>query len=202
MRLTEATDELRRRLGLKTRVLPMTDDRVRTIFETDLGRLTFQEFFVREGSRPRVNRIEIAGAATARPAPEAAEAVADADLVVIGPSNPIISIAPVLALVGGFLTRHRTIAVTPLVAGKALKGPTVEMIKAVGGDPSVEGVAGSYRRSASWFVLDQRDAAAAPALAAMEYQVVVTDTVMEGPAGQRRLAEAILTALGERTLKA
>jgi LPPG:FO 2-phospho-L-lactate transferase len=195
-RPTEVALELGSRLGLKTRVLPMTDDSVATFFETDRGRVGFQEYFVRDRCEPAVKSLEVRGMIDARPSPEAADAVAAADLVVIGPSNPVISIAPILALVGGFLSRDRTVAVSPLVQGRALKGPTVQMIRAVGGDPTAAGVAASYRRSAAWFVLDERDAALAPAVEALDYRVLVTDTLMNDAAGERRLAEAILPAVG------
>jgi LPPG:FO 2-phospho-L-lactate transferase len=174
----------------------MSDDRVRTRFQTDAGELSFQEYFVREGCRPRLLGILLDGIESARPVREAVDAVAGADLVVIGPSNPVISVAPILALVGGYLSRAHTLVVSPLVGGRALKGPTVEMIRAVGGDPSAAGVAFSYRRSAAWYVLDQVDAAALPAIEAIGYRVLVTDTVMRDAAGERRLAEAILSEVG------
>src|SRR5256885_11681610 len=147
-RLTETALELGRRLGLATRVLPIADDDVRTCFHTDQGSLGFQEFFVREKLRPRLRRVEFDGLAGASPSPESVEAVETADLVVIGPSNPLISIAPIAALLEGAMRRERTVAVSPIVAGRALKGPTVEMMRALLGEASAERVAEEYRRLA------------------------------------------------------
>ncbi len=162
-RLTQTALELCRRFGLASRVLPMTDDMVRTRFVTDLGTLSFQEYFVLE-----------------------------ADLVVIGPSNPLISIAPILKVIGRQLHRERTVAVTPIIAGAALKGPTVEMLRALGFDASPVEVARRYAPVAGTFVLDDRDAGAAGEIEAMDYRVIVCDTVMaDGGAG---LAKAILAA--------
>ena len=191
-RLTDTAVELRRRLGVATRVLPMSDDEVRTCFETESGRLGFQEYFVRERLRPALNGIEFEGLATARPSPEAAEAVAAADLVVIGPSNPLISIAPITALVGPLMDRARTLAVSPLVGGRALKGPTAEMMRTLRGEASARRVAEEYRPLAGRYVLDSLDAGGAPTIEALGYRVLVTDTVMDGAAAARRLAAAIL----------
>ena len=191
-RLTETALELGRRLGLRTRVLPMSDDDVRTCFETDQGRLGFQEYFVRERLRPALRGIELAGVESARPSPEALAAVREAELVVVGPSNPLISIAPILAVLGSALERERTVAVSPIVGGRALKGPTVEMMLAMRGEATPVRVAEEYRRTAGRYVLDNLDLAHRPAIEALGYRVLVTDTVMDGDEGSRRLAATIL----------
>jgi LPPG:FO 2-phospho-L-lactate transferase len=191
-RLTETALELGRRLELQSRVLPMSDDDVRTCFETDQGWLGFQEYFVREKLRPALRGLRFDGLAAARPSPEAIEAVRAAELVVIGPSNPLISIGPITALLEPLLDPARTIAVSPLVAGRALKGPTVEMMRALWGEASVERVAEEYRAFARHFVIDEVDANKAAAVEALGYRVLVTDTVMQGAEGARRLAAAIL----------
>ncbi len=188
-RLTETALELGRRFGLVTRVLPMTDDKVRTRFVTESGTLSFQEYFVRDRLRPALLAINIAGGDSAQPTPEVSEALADADLVVIGPSNPLISIAPILRVVGGLLRRERTVAVTPIVGGAALKGPTIEMLRALGSDASPVEVARIYRAVAGAFVLDSRDAGAAREIEAIGYRMLVSDTVMTD--GGERLAKAI-----------
>jgi LPPG:FO 2-phospho-L-lactate transferase len=194
-RLTEATLELCRRLRLRTRVLPMADDDVRTFFETDAGRLGFQEYFVRERLRPRLRSIEFEGLEHATPSPEALAAVEHADLVVIGPSNPLISIAPITALLKAALRPERTVAVTPLVGGLALKGPTVEMMRALRGEATPEQVAREYRGMAGWYVLDQVDSARTAAVETVGCRVLKADTVMRDSAGARRLAEDILTGV-------
>lgn len=191
-RLTETALELGRRLGLATRVLPMADDDVRTCFATDAGWLGFQEYFVREKLGPRLHGIEFAGMETARPAPEALAAVEAADLVVIGPSNPLISIAPITALLEPALRRERTVAVTPIVAGRSLKGPTVEMMLALCGEATPARVAERYRSFAGRYVLDEQDRDQAPAIEAMGYRVQVADTVMRDAGSARRLAAVLL----------
>jgi len=190
--LTNATAELARRLGIRARVLPMSDDAVRTKVTTPKGRLDLQEYFVRERHLLPVSRVEFEGLDTARLSPEAATALKEAERIVIGPSNPAISIEPILALAGEVIDSQRTIAVTPIVAGAALKGPTVEMLRGLGREATPVGVARGYRRYASTFVLDHRDAAEAPAIHELGYQVALLDTVMGGQEGRRRLAEEIL----------
>jgi LPPG:FO 2-phospho-L-lactate transferase len=188
--LTEATLELCRRFGVSANVLPMTDDTVRTRFETDQGELSFQEYFVRERLRPRLRGIRFEGIESARPTPQVASAIAEADLVILGPSNPLISVAPILALTSGRLRRERTVAVTPIVGGVALKGPTVEMMTALGPPPNPVEVARLYRDVASTFVLDARDEAMSPLVRGLGYRIVVCDTVMKD--GGLGLAGAVL----------
>lgn len=191
-RLTETALELCKRFGLPARVLPMTDDKVRTRFATDMGTLSFQEYFVRERLRPELHAIDIAGADVAKPTPEVASALADANLVVIGPSNPLISIGPILRVIGRQLQRRRTVAVTPIVGGASLKGPTVTMLRALGAEASPLEVARMYLPVAGTFVLDSRDSGDAGGIEALGYHVVVRDTVMSD--GGSGLAKAILEA--------
>lgn len=191
-RLTETSAELCRRWGIDARVLPMTDEKVRTRFGTDRGVFSFQEYFVRERLGPALQSIEFEGIDAARPTPEVLSALADADLVVIGPSNPLISIAPILKVLGGSVPRDRTVAITPIVGGVALKGPTAEMMRATGSDVSPLAVARMYAGVASAFVIDNRDAPLAPAIEDLGYRAVVCDTVMaDGGVG---LAAAIVAA--------
>jgi LPPG:FO 2-phospho-L-lactate transferase len=190
--LTETSLELCRRLGVRARVIPMSDDPVRTRFTTEAGELSFQEYFVRERLQPKLRGIRFAGIENARPSREVARALDDADLVIIGPSNPLISIAPILELLGDALKRERTVAVTPIVGGLALKGPTVEMMRALGPNPDPIEVARMYRDVAGSFVLDERDHGLAAAIEALGYQVILCDTVMRD--GGRTLARAVLGA--------
>ena len=192
-RLTETAVELCRRFNVQTQVVPMTDDKVRTRFVTYAGTLSFQEYFVRERLGPALRAIEIAGGDVASPSPEAAAALAEADLVVIGPSNPLISIRPILEVVGRRMDRQRTLAVTPIVGGAALKGPTVEMLRALGSEATPVAVARSYTSVAGTFVIDSRDAGSAGEIEAMGYRVIVSDTVMND--GGQVLARSILEAV-------
>jgi LPPG:FO 2-phospho-L-lactate transferase len=191
-RLTEACAELARRLRVRQAVLPMSDDDVRTWLTTDAGRLAFQEYFVRERAQPRVQGLEFAGIEQARTSEEVRAALRAADLVVIGPSNPLISIRPILELLAPELPVERTLAVSPVVAGRSLKGPTVEMMRSLGLDPTALGVAREYRGRASWFVLDEQDRELEAAITGLGYRVLATDTVMGDAEGQRRLALDIL----------
>jgi LPPG:FO 2-phospho-L-lactate transferase len=188
--LTETSIELCRRFGLTARVLPMSDEPVRTRFATDEGELSFQEYFVRERLKPKLHGIEFAGIEAARPTPEVLSALNDADIVIIGPSNPLISIDPIVRVVGPHLPRQRTVAVTPIVGGVALKGPTVEMMRALGTEPNPVEVARRYRDVASGFVLDERDSGLAGQIEELGYRTVVCDTVMRD--GGRTLARAVL----------
>jgi LPPG:FO 2-phospho-L-lactate transferase len=188
--LTEATALLCDRFGLRAHVLPMTDDRVRTRFTTDRGELSFQEYFVRERLQPQLRGIDFAGEKSARLAPAASTALSAADLVVIGPSNPLISIAPILHLAGDHVVRKRTVAITPIIGGTALKGPTVEMMRALGMSPDPVSVARLYRDLAGTFVLDERDRNLATAIEELGYRAIVRDTVMRD--GGRALAESVL----------
>ena len=191
-RLTETAVDLCRRFGVDTDVLPMTDERVRTRFVTDRGVFSFQEYFVRERLAPALRQIEFEGIDSARPTPEVLSALAAADLVVIGPSNPLISIAPILRVVGPHVPRDRTVAVTPIVGGASLKGPTVAMMQAMGHEASAMPVGRMYVEVASAFVIDSRDAELSSAIEGLGYRAIVCDTVMKD--GGRALAEAILAA--------
>jgi LPPG:FO 2-phospho-L-lactate transferase len=188
--LTEVSLELCDRLGVPSRLLPMSDQPVRTVFSTEAGRLTFQEYFVRERCVPRLLGIELEGLEGAAPTAQGVRALESADLVVIGPSNPLISVGPILALYGDGLDPARTAAVSPIVGGRALKGPTLEMMSSLGREPTPAGVAREYRGRAGWFVLDELDAALGSEIEAMGFRVEVADTVMSD--GGERLARAIL----------
>jgi len=181
--LTECAVALCGRFGVETRVLPMTDERVRTRFLTDRGEFSFQEYFVRERLAPALRRIEFAGIDSARPTPEVRAALDEADLVIIGPSNPLISIAPILKVIGSTIPRDRAVAITPIVRGASLKGPTVEMMRAVGPPPTPVEVARLYREVAATFVLDSRDLDLAAEVEAIGLRTLVLDTVMADGGG-------------------
>jgi len=193
---TECAVALCGRFGIDTHVLPMTNERVRTRFVTDQGELSFQEYFVRERLRPALRAIRFEGIESAQPTSEVVSALAEADLVIIGPSNPLISVEPILRIIGERMPRKRTVAITPIVAGAALKGPTVEMMRAVGPEPNPVEVARMYRDVAAGFVLDDRDHALASAVENMGLRTLVVDTVMSD--GGAALAARILEAFTSR----
>jgi LPPG:FO 2-phospho-L-lactate transferase len=181
--LTECAVALCGRFDVETRVLPMTNERVRTRFLTDKGEFSFQEYFVRERLSPALRGIEFAGIDSARPTTEVLAALDGADLVIIGPSNPLISIAPILEIIGSKIPRERAVAITPIVRGASLKGPTVEMMRAVGPPPTPVEVARLYREVAATFVLDSRDRELVVDVEAIGLRALVIDTVMADGGG-------------------
>jgi LPPG:FO 2-phospho-L-lactate transferase len=190
--LTGAVAEICRRLNIPARVIPMTDQPVRTRVTTENGELSFQEWFVRDRCRPRVHGLRFVGIDTARPSGAAVAALDEAELVIIGPSNPLLSVDPILGLVARHLTPDRVVAVSPVVGGRALKGPTVALMEQLGEEPTALGVARHYAHVAGGFVLDGEDAAMAEAVAGLGMRPHVMDTVMVGPAGEDRLAAELL----------
>jgi LPPG:FO 2-phospho-L-lactate transferase len=193
--MTDAIEDLRRRLGILSRVLPVSNEQIRTRFETEVGLLSFQEFFVRHKCQPAIRDIRFEGADTARATPEVLEALETADKIVIGPSNPLISIAPMQKVLGGALDPERTAVVSPVVAGKSLKGPTVSMMEQLGHAPSALGIAQFYAGKARWFVLDERDQAYQSSIEALDFSVISLDTVMNGPRGEQHFASQLLEKL-------
>jgi LPPG:FO 2-phospho-L-lactate transferase len=194
--LSEITTELAGRLGIGCVVIPMSDDRVRTIVMTPDGPLTFQDYFVRRRFEPPVDEVRFEGAADARPSPAAVAAVLSASTVILAPSNPIASIGPMLAIAGLRHTLEQAtgmrIAVSPLIGGEAVKGPTVPMMQAAGLAISPIGVAQAYEGLIDAIVIDRQDIAYKPALEEHGLKVLVTDTLMEGFEGRLRLAAEVL----------
>jgi len=188
----EAVAEIVRRLQLPASVIPMSDDPVRTRLTTDQGGMSFQEWFVEHRCEPPVRDLRFDGLDQAEPAPAAVEALRRAELVVIGPSNPLLSIDPILSLLRPHVDRARTIAVSPVVGGHALKGPTVTLMAQLGEEPTALGVARRYAGISAGFVLDRVDADLVPAVEALGMRVHVLDTVMDGAEGERRLAAGLL----------
>lgn len=198
--LSEVTARLSSALGLQDRLVPCTDDRLRTVLVTGGGELDFQTYYVRRGHRDRVLAIRFDGAADSRPAPGVLEAIAAADAVIIAPSNPLISIGPILAVPGiraALAQRHqRCVAVSPIVGGKALRGPAADMLRALGHDASPAGVAAIYDGLIDVMVLDEVDAASADVIRGHGVDAVVTDTIMRDDDAKRRLARVALQAAG------
>lgn len=196
--LTEVTDHIRRSLGVRPVILPMTDAYTPTRVVTDEGEMHFQEYFVRRRCEPRVKQIRFDDTASARHAPGVVSAILDADAVIICPSNPFISIGPILA-VPGILdalkqTRAEVIAITPIVGGRALKGPAADMLRDLGHEVSARGVASVYRDFVDVFALDEVDASVEPDIKELGMRVVVTNTVMNTLEDKRRLARGVLGA--------
>lgn len=196
-RLTDAVATMAGALGVSARILPATDEAWRTLIDTDAGTLGFQDYFVRLRQEPAVRAVRFDG--DARPTPEVLAAIAGADLVVIGPSNPIVSIGPIRALPGIDDALRATtaprVAVSPIIAGRALKGPADRMLASLGHDSSALGVARLYADLVDRFVLDEADAALAPDVERIGLEVRVLPTIMRSDADRAALASALLAGV-------
>jgi LPPG:FO 2-phospho-L-lactate transferase len=206
--LSAVTAELARRRDIAVRLLPVTDDALRTRVilaeASTLGpagsEVSFQDYFVRLHHDVPVRGVRFAGADSARPAPGVMEALREAATIVVCPSNPVVSIGPVLAVTGlrqelvGL--RDRVVAVSPIVAGAALKGPADRLMAELGTEPSVVGVARLYAPWVGTLVIDEADASLAAAVEAEGMRCVVTPTVMSTPERARHLAQAVIDAGG------
>jgi LPPG:FO 2-phospho-L-lactate transferase len=201
-RLTEVLRWLQRALGIAATILPMTDEPVRTRVRTDDGWLPFQDYFVRLRQEPHVREIAFEGIESARPTAEVAGALEAADLIVVAPSNPLVSVGPILAvpgmteLVAAARARGAPIvAVSGIVGGKALKGPADRMLASLGHESSALGVARGYAGLVDLFVLDRVDAALVPEIEGLGMRALVTDTIMTDDATRARLAREIVAAV-------
>jgi LPPG:FO 2-phospho-L-lactate transferase len=195
--LAEVTDRIRTSLGVGARIIPMSNDPVRTKIVTVSGEVRdFQEYFVKLRHSDEVAGVEFEGAGVSRPAPGVLEAIEAADLIVVCPSNPVLSIGPILSVPGirEALGRRRAdvVAISPIIAGSALKGPAATLLPVVGAEASAAGVAGLYRDFCGTMVLDNADASEAEAVEALGMRAFVTQTIMHKPADAKQLAKEIL----------
>jgi LPPG:FO 2-phospho-L-lactate transferase len=195
--LSAVTARLAATLGVGARLLPMSDQPVRTLVQTTEARLTFQEYFVRDKALGEVVAVEYAGAATARPAPGVLAAIGDADVVVVCPSNPVTSVGPILAVPGiaAALTAARcVVGVSPIVGGAPVSGPAGRLMRARGLDVSPLGVAAAYAPWLRALLIDPRDAGAVPGLEKAGVRAIVTDVMMTDRAREVALARRVLEA--------
>jgi LPPG:FO 2-phospho-L-lactate transferase len=197
--LSAVTARLAAAAGIETAVLPATDDRLRTWIETPSETFSFQEWFVARGHRDPVKRLRFDGSAAARPAPGVLDALLEADAILIAPSNPFVSIGSILAVerIRRALERRRVtaIAVSPLIGGRAVKGPAADMLRRLQGGTTPAHVAECYSGLIDALVFDEADAAGADAVHALGVRPIVTHTLMRDDASRRRLAEAALDAV-------
>lgn len=198
--LAEATAEITCAFGVRARILPMSNERVRTRVVTAGGVLSFQEYLVRERAAPAVSGVRFDGAEAAKPAPGVLEAIAAAEAIVIAPSNPIGSIGPILAIPGVRRAvadaKASVAAVSPIIAGRQLQPPALEMMRGLRLEPTAAGVAFLYADLLTVFVMDIQDRELAPKVEEMTIRPVLTDTLMTDPAKKAALAAATLDALG------
>ena len=197
--LSDATEALAGALGIGQRIVPMSDRPVRTVAETDEGTLPFQDYFVRRKCEPRVLNFRFEGIETALPSPGLAAALSDPNLkaVVICPSNPYVSVAPIVGIpaVAAFMDARDApiVAVSPIVGGRAIKGPAAKMMGELGAEISALGIASHYGARIDGIVIDELDAALAPDIEALGIAVRVAQTVMRSEDDSRMLARETLT---------
>jgi LPPG:FO 2-phospho-L-lactate transferase len=191
-RLTDAAAQIARGVGATAKVLPMCDETVRTKVLTEVGRRDLQEYLILDGGKPDVHGIELDGIAEAAPTPEVVNALRAADAIVIGPSNPVISIGPILAVPGMREAIQSAfapvLAVSPYVGGKIVKGPTNKFMEALGRPTTAAGVASLYAGLIDAMVVDEGDLDPPPA----EIPTLAAQTLMDGAAGRVRLARTVL----------
>jgi LPPG:FO 2-phospho-L-lactate transferase len=198
--LDRITAEIARAFGIRAHVLPMSNDRVRTFVKLrGHPAMPFQQYFVRGRARGAVERIELRGLARARPLPSVLRAIRPSAAVIIAPSNPFVSIGPIIGLRGVRAAlrsaRRRVAAISPIVGGRTVKGPADKMLRGLGLDVSPLGVARLYRDIASVFVLDRVDRRHTAAIERLGMRAIVTDTIMSSPARAAALSEVVLRAL-------
>lgn len=192
--LSSITREFCRAWGIQHTVLPMTDAPVRTMVNTDEGELAFQEYFVHRHCEPKVKGFRFDGIAEAEPAPGVKEALETADAVIFCPSNPWVSIDPILNVVKN-ITKP-VVAVSPIIGGKAVKGPAAKMYAELGIEPSALAVAKHYRTTLAGFVLDTTDLESEAQVKALSIKTLVTDTLMNHLTERVRLANDVLHFIG------
>jgi len=194
--LTQITREISGVLGLKTKILPMTDDMFETRVRTSEGSIHFEEYFVRKQAKDEVLGVEFIGAATAKPAPGVLDAVLDAETIVVCPSNPIVSIGTILAVNGVRdalkRTNARVIGISPIVAGLPIKGPADKMLRCLGFEVSAYGVAKLYSDFLDTFVIDTKDAGSISRVENLGVNVKATNTVMLNLEDKVALAKVVL----------
>ena len=195
-RLSDVTDRIRKRLGIKARILPMSDDRIETRVEITEGEISFQEYFVKRRWQPEVKRVFYAGVESSRPAPGVVEAIRDAAGIILCPSNPITSIGPILAVPGirDALSQATAtvIGISPIIGDSAISGPAHKLMIAQGWEPSVVGVARIYAELLDRFVIDGADVQLRHAIEALGIRIMETSILMQSLADKRRLAREVV----------
>ncbi len=197
--LSQATDSIRRALHVEARILPMSDHPVPTIIVSDQGALHFQEYLVKHRAEPTVKDILFNGIAKAKPAPGVLESLAEADGIVICPSNPLISIGPILAVPGvreALRARAgKAVVISPIIGGRSLKGPSDRMLAQLGMEASALGVARLYVNLAATYVIDRQDLAQKREIEMLGMRVAVASTVMRSTEDKERLAQEVLALI-------
>lgn len=195
-KLSEVTREMCDKLGVHTNVLPMTNDKVQTLIHTEAGPITFHEFLITRGASDKVLGVSFEGAENAKPAPGVIEALQAAKLILIGPSNPVTSIGPILAVkeIRKYLSENRdkVLAVSPIIGGEPVSGPAGVLMQGVGQEVTPRGVAQMYRDVAGSILIDQNDSQFAQSIVELGMRAMFADLLMPDHAARVKLARAIL----------
>ena len=198
--LSEVADNIRVRLGLNLRVLPMSNQPIATHIQTPAGLLHFQEYMVKRRTLDEVQDVVFVGAQEAKPAPGVLDALREADAILLAPSNPIVSIGSILSVPGIHDVLHEAkgmvVAVSPIIGGAPIKGPADKLMSGLGLDVSAVGVARRYRDFLDVMVIDEQDKSLATAIEDLGIPTVVTDTIMRDSATKKALAQTVLQAAG------
>ncbi|GAC1644025.1 MAG: 2-phospho-L-lactate transferase [Ktedonobacteraceae bacterium] len=198
--LSEVTDNIRTQIGLRLRVLPMSDSPIATHIKTPAGLLHFQEYMVKRRTVDEVQDVVFVGAREAKPAPGVLDALKEAEAILLAPSNPIVSIGSILSVPGIHDALHETsgmvVAVSPIIGGAPIKGPADKLMSGLGMDVSAVGVARRYRDFLDVIVIDEQDKNLVTAIEDLGIPTVVTDTIMRDSATKKALAQTVLRAAG------
>ncbi len=198
--LSQITRDFCKAWGIEHTVLPMSDQPVRTMVDTDEGELAFQEYFVHRRCEPKVKGFRFEGADEAEPTKRAKEAIESADAIVICPSNPWVSVDPILAVFSPLFSGEglgvRSVAISPIIGGETVKGPAAKMYRELGIEPSALAVANHYQGVITHFVMDTVDSQLTESVRGLNMRTLVTNTLMKSHGDRRQLAEAILQFIG------
>jgi LPPG:FO 2-phospho-L-lactate transferase len=196
LKLSEVTRRICQAFGLKMSILPMTDQKIETVVVTDMGRMHFQEYLVKRRAKDRVINVEFKGAQGAQPAPGVLSSILNAKVVIVCPSNPIVSIGTILSVKGVRdalkETKARVIAISPIVGGAPINGPADKLMRGLGLEVSAYGVASLYKDFLDDFVIDIVDKAQKPRIMTLKLNVVVTNTIMKTLQNKIQLAKVVL----------
>jgi LPPG:FO 2-phospho-L-lactate transferase len=196
LKLSDVTERLRNNLGIKARLLPMSDDEIETRIETLAGEISFQEYFVKKRWQPEVKKVFYAGVEKSRPAPGVLGAIHDAAKIVICPSNPVTSIGPILAIPGVrnalIETKASVVGISPLIGESAISGPAHKLMAAQGSEPSALGVAKGYADFLDQFVIDRADEKLRGKIETLDIKVAAAPVIMKSLDDKRRLAREVL----------
>jgi LPPG:FO 2-phospho-L-lactate transferase len=196
--LSQITKDFCKAWDIHHAVIPMSDNPIRTMVNTEDGELAFQEYFVHQHCEPRVKSFRFDGIEKAKPAPGLIEAIQQADAIIICPSNPWVSIAPILAVPGirSRIEAKKVAAVSPIIGGKAIKGPAAKMFNELGINPSAFAVAQQYQGLVNYYVLDEIDSQLESDIQKLNMQTLVANTLMKSTDDRKRLAEDVLNFIG------